>query len=64
MEEKYSATKLLIEGSESFWEAPDPPENDKYIEIWRIRRSWIKESEGISIPGKEKSEKVKSAEVQ
>lgn len=33
MEEKYSATKLLIEGSESFWEAPDPPENDKYIEI-------------------------------
>lgn len=33
MNEKYSAMKLLIQGSESFWEALHPPENDKYIEI-------------------------------
>lgn len=33
MNEKYSAMKLLIQGSESFWEALHPPENDKYIEM-------------------------------
>lgn len=32
MKEKYRPIKLSIEGPESFREAPQFPENDKYIE--------------------------------
>lgn len=36
MKEKHNAMKFLLEGPKSFREAP---QNDKYIETWRIRRS-------------------------